>query len=343
MVESETPLARGSLRVSPELPEMRQDQVEGRWVLISPGRASRPMPHESSFLADEGTCPFCQGNESLTPPEVKAVRPAGAPANGPDWTVRIVPNRYPAVIPGQPVVIGPGQVGAVGVHEVVVECPGHVPTATSLGPTHLESVLGLARDRVATLSSDPSHAWVQLFKNAGAAAGASLFHAHMQILTVPEVPHRIEAMLQRAESMGHCPVCEQIRWELEKKIRIVAERDGLIAFCPFASGFPHEVWICPTAHQPHWEGMPGKLLDGLSRLLWEVLYSLEKRLGLFPHNLVMQGSPRFHPLAHHGHWMLRILPRLNGIAGFEWGTGMLINTVAPEAAAEGIRTLLGNS
>ena len=105
----------------------------------------------------------------------------------------------------------------------------------------------------------------------------------------------------------------------------------------------HNVVGSPTAHQPHWELIPDNLLESTSLLLWEVLSSLEKRQGLFPHNLVMQGSPRFHPLAHHGHWMLRILPRLNGIAGFEWGTGMLINTVAPEAAAEGIRTLLGNS
>lgn len=318
-------------------PEMRQDPVEGRWVLISPGRANRPMPHESAFLADEGNCPFCVGNEALTPPELSAVRPAGGPANSLGWTVRIVPNRYPAVMPGQPAVLGPGQLQAVGAHEVVVECPEHLPTVTGLGPGHLETVLGLARERVASLSADPAHAWVQLFKNAGAAAGASLYHSHMQILSVPELPQRIEAMLQRAELLGHCPVCEQVRWERNKKVRIVAERDGLLAFCPFASGFPHEVWICPVAHQAHWELMPGKLLEGVSRLLWDVLSSLEKRLGLFPHNLVMQGAPRFHPMAHRGHWVLRVLPRLNGIAGFEWGTGMLINTVTPEAAAAELR------
>lgn len=317
--------------------EMRQDLVEGRWVLISPGRASRPMPHDSPFLVDEGTCPFCLGNEALTPPELSAVRPAGGPANSGGWTVRIVPNRYPAVMPGQPAELGPGHLQAVGNHEVVVECPGHLPTVTSLGPAHLQKVLGLAHERVGSLSADPAHGWVQLFKNAGAAAGASLYHAHMQILTVPQVPHRVEAMLQRANSLGHCPVCEQIRWERQKRIRIVAERDGLVAFCPFASGFPHEVWICTVAHQPHWELMPGELLEGMSRLLWQVLSGLEKRLGLFPHNLVMQGAPRFHPLARHGHWVLRLLPRLNGIAGFEWGTGMLINTVAPEVAAEGLR------
>ena len=323
--------------MNPDRPEMRQDPVEGRWVLISPGRAYRPMPHESAFLSDEGDCPFCLGNEALTPPELSAVRPEGSAANSGGWKVRIVPNRYPAVRPGPPAVLGPGLLDAVGQHEVVVECPGHLPTVTSLGPGHLETVLGLTRDRVAELSAVSGNAWVQLFKNAGAAAGASLYHAHMQILSVPEVPHRIDAMLRRAESLGRCPVCEQVRWEREQKIRLVAEKDGLIAFCPFASGFPHEVWICPIDHQPHWELMPGELLRGLGRLLWEVLSGLEKRLGLLPHNLVMQGAPRFHRLAPQGHWMLRVLPRLNGIAGFEWGTGMLINTVAPEQAAEGLR------
>mgnify|MGYP006274603149 CR=1 FL=1 len=337
MVEFEPPVAGGGRGMNLDRPEMRQDPVEGRWVLISPARANRPMPHDAPFLTDEGICPFCEGNETLTPPELLALRPSGGPANSKGWTVRIVPNRYPAVIPGQPEELGPGQLQAVGAHEVVVECPGHLPTMIPLGPGHMEAALGLARERVASLSTDPAHAWVQLFKNAGAAAGASLFHSHMQILSVPEVPHRVEALLQRAASQGDCPVCEQILWEKQKRIRIVAECDGLVAWCPFASGFPHEVWISPSAHQPHWEQMSDTLLGGLSRLLWEVLSGLEKSLGLFPHNLVMQGAPRFHPLACHGHWVLRVLPRLNGIAGFEWGTGMLINTVAPEVAAEMLR------
>lgn len=327
--------------MTPDRPEMRQDQVEGRWVLISPGRASRPMPAEEVFLGDAGTCPFCQGNESLTPPEVAAVRSPGSQPNGPGWQARLVPNRYPAVVPGPAWTLTEGQgasaLPAVGTHDVLVECPQHLPSSTSLGPAHLAAVLRLARDRVASLSSRPEHGWVQLFKNAGAAAGASLLHAHMQILAIPRVPHRIEAMLERARDLGYCPVCRLIEQETKARTRVIHEGNGLIAFCPYASGFPHEVWICPTWHQSVWETMDDALLTQTAKVLWQVVSSLEKRLGLFPHNLVMQGAPPHHPLASHGHWMLRLLPRLNGIAGFEWGTGILINTVPPEVAAEGYR------
>jgi len=313
-------------------PELRQDTVEGRWVLISPGRAMRPMPHDEPFLTDEGACPFCEGNEQATPPEKVAWRLPHSRADGPGWRARIVPNRYPAVVQTAMPLSGP-QVAAVGTHEVMVECPSHQASSVGLGAAHWHGLMRLARDRVARLSGDPAHGWVQLFKNAGGAAGASLLHAHMQILSVPVVPHRVEAMLERARDLGHCPVCRMVEWEKSQKTRMVAEENGLVAFCPFASGFPHEVWICPVGHQSHWETTPEATLQKMADLLWRVLARLEERLGLFPHNLVWQGAPRHHPLAGHGHWMVRVLPRLNGIAGFEWGTGMLINTVPPEEAA----------
>lgn len=187
------------------MPELRKDPIHGRWVIISTERSRRP----SDFAADErrsagGFCPLCEGNEDRTPPEIIALRDNGTSPNSPGWTLRVVPNKFPALrIEGELNREGEGiydKMNGIGAHEVVIETPRHEETLATLPLKNVENVLLAYRDRIIDLRRDQRLRYVLVFKNHGIAAGASLEHSHSQIIALPIVPKRVSEEVEGAKT-----------------------------------------------------------------------------------------------------------------------------------------------
>lgn len=328
------------------MPELRRDPIVGRWVIISTERARRP----SDFISKpperrRSTCAFCAGQEARTPEEVWALRPAGSAPNSPGWVVRVVPNKFPALrIEGDLEPSGEGlydRMNGVGAHEVVIEAPEHDARIEQLPLSHLAEVLRAYRERMVDLAKDPRLEYVMVFKNRGERAGASLEHAHSQLIATPIVPMMVDEELagglQHFRIKRRCIWCDIIRQERQGGGRVVLEQDGLIALAPFAPRFPFETWILPVGHRSAYEETPvGEFLP-LARLLSEILTRMNRTLGDPPYNLMLHSAPLRAGALDHFHWHLEIIPILTRVAGFEWGTGFFINPTPPEEAARYLR------
>ncbi len=332
-------------------PEYRRDPVTGRWVVIAPERASRPLgladtkPHARRNI-ERDECPFCEGHEHDTPHESYAVRTPGTAPNGPGWQLRVVPNKFPAVratadsdlkSTGELFESFPG----FGVHELVIECPFHESSPTVLTDGEYARVLVAYRERIRTLADDPRFAYVTVFKNVGAEAGASLAHLHSQLIATPIVPDAVRLELESAGDyyLGErrCVFCAVAKAELAGRTRLVAETAHFVAFCPFAARFAYEVWVMPKRHASGYESTSDAELLELSGLMKLVLGKIDSALGDPAYNYYLHTSPaRIRDLPYY-HWHFEILPRTSRQAGFEWGSGCFINLVPPERSARDLR------
>lgn len=328
------------------MPELRKEPVSGRWVIISTERALRPsdfIPQPPTIKSD--FCPFCEGNEDKTPPEIMAYREKGTSPNTRGWRVRVVPNKFPALrIEGSLKKRGEGiydVMNGVGAHEVIIECPQHVISLSALSPQCVQEVLWTYRDRLVDLKKDKRLIYGMLFKNVGAAAGASLEHTHTQLIVTPIVPlvvaGEMEGSLAFYKYRGRCLFCDMINQELSAAKRVVIEGEHFITFTPFASRFPFELWILPRHHSSHFENIQKSEVEELADALKTALAKLEGALEEPPYNFIIHTSPFDQPLLDYYHWHIEIIPRLTRTAGFEWGTGFYINPVPPENAAEYLR------
>jgi UDPglucose--hexose-1-phosphate uridylyltransferase len=288
------------------MPEIRTDPVTGHRVILAPERARRP---DEFAGASTSSCPFCAGQEAQTPAEV-----ARLPGPGGAWRARVVPNKYPAV--------GGAYAGA---HEVVIESARHATSFASLPLEDVAAILGLWRDRTLALR-DRGVKQLIIFKNEGASAGASLEHVHSQILASAELEAGRALLAGRLKKEG-CPICAD-----RDPARDVASRGGLLARVPHAPRFPHEVRIAPAAHRVRFE--EEKDVESLAGLILEVLGRLRALLGAFDYNLAVQVAPFREPDFH---WHVEVLPRTSRPGGCEWGTGVFINTAAPEESARRLR------
>lgn len=313
---------------------------------IGPGRLAHPEP-----------CPFCEGHEDQTPPEISAIRAAGSAPNGPGWGLRVIPNRYPALaIEGQPDRRGVGvydRMHGIGAHEVIIESPRHEVELADQPVEHLVAIVKTWRDRVADLMRDSRFKYVLLFKNQGAAAGATLVHPHTQIIATPVTPRTVAVELDASrahhEIKERCLYCDVIAQELEDGRRLVHVTDDFIAFAPYASRFPFELALAPRRHMHEFGHIPDALLAPFALALTNVLKRLATALRNPPYNFVLHTAPNtnvtprrashFTTLECDWHWHVEILPRLTRVAGFEWGTGFHINPTAPEIAAPFLRDL----
>ncbi|MGE5325602.1 MAG: galactose-1-phosphate uridylyltransferase, partial [Deltaproteobacteria bacterium] len=259
------------------MPELRKDPVTGRWVIIATERAKRP----SDFLRDKveikgsGFCPFCYGNESKTPPEILAYRQDGSQRNSPGWTLRVVPNKFPALgIEGTLSRQGEGlydKMHGIGAHEVIIETPEHALTLATLPVNRVEDVLWAFRDRILDLKKDKRFKYILIFKNHGEAAGASLEHPHSQLIALPVVPKRVLEEVDGAKEYfsfkERCIFCDIIRQEEESKIRVITENSEFIALAPFAPRFPFEMWLIPKVHRSSFEESQKNEFAQLAELL----------------------------------------------------------------------------
>jgi len=328
------------------MPELRKDPVTSRWVIISTERGKRP----NDFAAEperpkEGFCPFCPGNEDKTPPEVLAYRSNGGGPDTPGWSLRVVPNKFPALrIEGDLNRQGDGiydKMQGIGAHEVIVEAPGHKDTLAALPEQRVEDVLWAFRDRILDLKKDQRFRYILLFKNHGEAAGASLEHTHSQLIATPIVPKRVQEEMDGAREYysykERCVFCDMVRQELAQGVRTIAENDDFVAVAPFASRFPFESWILPKTHEPTFEDAQKHEYVHLARILKEVLLRMEVVLGSPPYNLIVHNAPLRESDTRPYHWHLELMPKLTRVAGFEWGSGFYINPTPPEEAARFLR------
>ncbi len=328
------------------MPELRKDPVVGRWVIISTERAQRPSDFASAPERPAGgDCVFCPGNEGRTPPEVLAGRGPEGRANGPGWSYRVVPNKYPALrIEGELAPAGEGlfdRMNGVGAHEVVIETPEHTASLATLSVDAVADVLLAFRERVLDLKKDPRFGYILVFKNHGEAAGASLEHPHSQLIATPIIPVMVAEELGGAAQYyalkERCVWCDIVRQERRDGRRQVLEAHGFVALMPFAPRFPFETWILPVQHRAAFEDSGVDELRGLAEVLGEFFRRLDGLLHDPPFNFMLHTSPLRESHLESFHWHLEIIPKLAKVAGFEWGSGFFINPVPPEDAAEALR------
>jgi UDPglucose--hexose-1-phosphate uridylyltransferase len=328
--------------------EYRQDPLSGRWVIIGcDDRANRPNEFvEATIRQTNIACPFCAGNEDETPAPVASYPDNGA---GP-WLVRVVPNKYPALTAEaalgptcQPLSADLAKAAAAGFgrHEVIIESPRHVASLSELTAAEGELVFTAYRDRLRDLKADGRYRYVQIFKNVGPAAGASLEHVHSQLLALPGIPEVVQQELSASERYWHehgsSLLADLACQEVHSEKRLVIKSERFVAFCPYASRFPYEVWIAPRRHQPAFEAVEAGELGELSRLTTDVIGRIESAAGTAAYNYFLHTKPFDSPQHDHYHWHIEITPRLTKVAGFEWGTGCFINPFPPEASAAQLR------
>jgi UDPglucose--hexose-1-phosphate uridylyltransferase len=329
------------------LPELRKDPITGRWVIIATERAKRPTDfvREKVEIRGAGFCPFCAGNEAKTPPEILSYRKDGGARNTPGWSLRVVPNKFPALgIEGTMNRQGEGlydKMNGIGAHEVIIETPEHQHTLATMPVRGVEDVLWAYRDRILDLKKDRRFKYALIFKNHGDAAGASLEHTHSQLIALPVVPKLVREELTSAkEYYGYkerCIFCDIIRQEMEDGVRVIAENESFITIAPYAPRFPFEMCIVPKIHQSAFEESQKHEFEHLASMLKDMLSRLDRVLDFPAYNHIIHTSPIPDASNDYYHWHLEIMPKLTKMAGFEWGTGFYINPTPPEESAKFLR------
>lgn len=329
------------------MPELRKDPITGRWVIISSDRGKRPTEFADQRARKRGGfCPFCAGNERTTPHEVLAYRDNGQP-NGPDWRLRVVPNKFPALqIEGDLNKQGEGifdKMNGLGAHEVLIESPDHNATLATLPGKAMEEVLWAYRDRMEDLKKDKRFQYTLIFKNEGLIAGATLEHSHSQLIALPIVPIQVQEEIDGCRKhynlKERCIFCDIIRQEMQSRNRIVMETQAFIALAPYAPRFPFETWIMPKRHISCYACSTNDDFKDLAFLLQDTLRRLDKALSFPPYNYVIHTSPFKEEINDYYHWHIELMPKLTNVAGFEWGSGFYINPTPPEEAAKFLREM----
>ena len=282
-------------------------------MVIAPARARRPGAQARTEpiepTDDPADCPFCEGHEGRTPPETLALGRADGGRDAPGWTVRVVPNLYPALER----------------QEVVVHTPHHARSLAELSAEELRRIATAWRERASAARAD-GFPYVQALVNEGREAGASLPHSHSQLAWLRESPPAVRA--KDAATSGSCAVCELVAGDLRDGSRVVGERDGLALLAAYAGRLPYELLLAPVEH-PGGSAFGSGLLPTAIELLGEALRRLRAVEGAVPLNAWLHDG---------GHWHFEIVPRLSVLAGLELGAGIYVNTLAPEEAAERLRT-----
>jgi UDPglucose--hexose-1-phosphate uridylyltransferase len=331
------------------MPTLRKNPITNQWVIIATERAKRPVEYkvERRSLATS-YCPFCAGNEEATPPEIRVYRTHGEADESTPWSVRVVPNKYPALrVEGALDRHGEGiydMMEGIGAHEVIIEAPDHVVELSALSVRQITTVLWAWRDRIVDLKNDSRLKCAVVFKNHGAEAGATVEHAHSQLIALPVVPLQLKEELDGArryfEFRERCVYCDIISQELDTGKRIVFENSDVVAIAPFASRFPFETWFLPRRHQAAYERGDQRLFESMAEAMRTVMRKLDVALNKPAFNLMLHTSPFGMEDVPHYHWHFELIPKLNRVAGFEWGTGFHINPTPSETAASHLRDIV---
>ena len=335
--------------------ELRRDFLLDRWVVIATERARRPtdFAKQKREQAPTGVCPMCAGNEHMTPPAVLLyLKSNGEIVKDKDteslrhknWLIRCIPNLYPAFAPpkeerDQKDIMTSTFGSAVGHHEVLVESPNHNEHPANAELPQLTHVINAYVDRLRDLSAEPYVKCVSIFRNHGLEAGASLSHAHSQIIATPFVPTTVDQEIRTSMSFWNqhskCVFCDLIERET-KSPRLIQENEHFVVLAPYASMNPLEFWIIPKKHEVNPLNLTNGEKEAFAKTLKTSLKALKDLVNDPPYNYGIHLSIDKQKQDCY-HWHLEVYPKLAIWAGFEKSTGVYINTVPPETAAAELR------
>jgi UDPglucose--hexose-1-phosphate uridylyltransferase len=336
--------------------DLRRDPVSGNWVVISPAQEAGVLL--ASFPRVETpreSCPFCPGHETMGGASILTYPGSLSDGNGNGWAVRVIPNRMPVL---QPEISlereGVGmfdRITGVGAHEIIIDSPDHSPFLHEFPAPQIRLMLAAWKERINDLRKDSRMRYISLFRNQGRRAGARITHPHSQLLATPMIPTGIRNELAGAreyyEYKERCVFCDLNDQEREEKVRIVSQNRGFLAFCPFASRHPFEVWILPRVHRHDFGQATEEQLDDLSGILKEVSTAVAVALMNPDVNVTLKNTPYPKPrrdkwttIEEDFHWHLEVVPRITRPNGHEWATGMFVNPTLPEEGAAYLRNAI---
>ena len=327
------------------MPELRQNRFTKEWVVIATERAQNPeeLAHRPetiaapmpSYVAD---CSFCPGNENLSTPEI--LRVPESPAL--PWEVRVVQNKEAALSrdakPERVFYRSLRKMTGFGIHDVIIESPNHAVTPAQMTGQQVTRFLKSYKQRYLAVSEDPRVAHVTIFKNHIANAGA---HPHSQMIATPVVSshirHRLHEALRHYDEFGECLFCQLLHEEMAETHRIVIDTEHFVALQMFAAPTPFSTHIYPKRHMASFGDITETEIKDLGEVMRVMLAKLYVGLGNPDYNYAIRTAPAESAGVKYYHWYITLIPRLTNTAGFELGSGMFINTVLPEAAAEFLR------
>jgi UDPglucose--hexose-1-phosphate uridylyltransferase len=318
--------------------QLRLDPLTGRWSVISEERRERPFAFQPRRLPVEGEpdrpCPFCPEAVPDFPPSLEYPADEG-------WAVRVIPNRYPAFDGSAPMAVtnlGPvfTQAPGSGIHEVLLFGQDHADTWADLDDERSSLVMRAVAERMAAHATTPGLRYSQAIVNQGREAGASLEHPHGQLMGIPFVPREItDEQAGFARFAGNCVLCTTADAEESVGVRVIYTDDDVVVVCPFWSGTPYEMLVLPRIHGPHLAQASATDLDAVGRALQRCLAALRAIIGEVAYNVIFHSAP--YRAAGDFHWHAHVLPKATTVAGFELGTGVVINILSPEDAASDLR------
>jgi len=333
------------------LPELRKDYILDRWVVIATERAKRPHDFKrEERVVESKTCPFCPGNEHMTPPATLLLKrdeegnlvfdcdKGDERVKG--WITRCFPNLYPAFVPpkGEYLEKRVPKI-AHGHHEVLVETPNHDEHPPRASVEQLYYALLTLQKRAMLLAEKQYVEYISMFRNYGPRGGASLYHPHMQIIASPLVPKLVMEELTASDEYyqehGECLYCRVVKQE-RKTERFIYENQHFLAIAPWASRFPFEFWILPKEHSLTFLDEGEEKLRALAEILRKTLGALSEALHDPSYNLAFHVHPLIYGFEGF-HWHIEVYPRLTTLAGFELGGDIYINVTPPEVAAEELK------
>jgi len=330
--------------------ELRFDTISKDWVIIATGRAKRPeafkIKKRKEIKISKKECPFCnietQEKPLLIFAEGKEISlEKGIPKN---WTTVVIPNKYPALLPAKKIKVEKEgkfyrKITGAGHCELVVT-KDHKKHFPDFEIWQIKEVLNCYQKRYLELMKKPNVAYISIFHNHGAEAGASQPHPHSQIITTPLIDVDLKKALSNSEKYFErtkkCIYCEMNKWEMKVKKRIVFENEEFLVLCPFASKSAFEMIISPKKHSSNFEKIGEKEKIKLAEAFKVAMTKLSRALDDPPYNFYLHTSPVKGKYPHY-HWHFTILPKTQTPAGFELGTRMEISTIEPEKAAEYLR------
>ena len=333
--------------------ELRLDLVSQDWVVIATGRAKKPETFKKEKRVSEEvskkSCPFCKINTQERPTLIFSHGeniPFEAKAKIPkDWTVIVVPNKYPAFLPYPKLnerIEGNlyKKMNAVGFHEVVVTSD-HKKQMAQFSVRQVKEVFDVYQERYLNLMPKKFVNHISIFHNHGKGAGASIAHPHSQIITTPLIDVDLQKALSRSQNYykngKECIYCRMNKWERKVKKRIIFENKKFLVLCPFASKTAFQIIISPKKHLAYFERATEEEKWQLSEAFQVALNKLYKGLNSPDYNFYLHTAPCDEQNHDYYHWHWTILPKTGTWAGFEIGTRMEISTIEPEKAAEYLR------
>jgi UDPglucose--hexose-1-phosphate uridylyltransferase len=315
--------------------QLRKNILNNEWAIIANERSGRPYQYGES---KNEKCPFCPGNEDMTPNEILRINDE----NG-NWLVRVVPNKFPTVKEvneifewhSEPLIVYEKD----GYHELVIGTPLHDIPLHKLGFNSVLSVFNIFKERYIHLSKLKDIKYVQIFKNCGKYGGASIPHSHSQIIALPVIPPRLKRALEISENYynkkNKCLICDLINTEIKKDVRVIYTNKSFVSCLSFAPRFCYETVIYPLNHNGKFSDINDcEMMDFIDAFL-NTMKLLENVLGEFPYNFILNTTPQNY-LSHY-HWHMEIVPRIMHHAGMELATGIFVQSISPEEAVQKIK------